>query len=118
MLPLVWGAPQHHGVLHPDAYAGDVKAGFLERPAEGQPLGIRMEDVGGCTLRQMRDNVLEGGEDELIKGGVLHFVVLDFERILGLAHIIAVVGRVGQQQIGLDIAHERMEVILAGRVTA
>ena len=70
MLPLIGAAPQHHGVLDPDAHAADMKADFLERLAEVQPFCVRVEDIGGRAFGQMRHDRPERCQKELIEPSV------------------------------------------------
>ena len=44
-----------------------MKTRFLERPAEVQPFGVRMEHIGGRALGQMRHDRPERRQKELIE---------------------------------------------------
>ena len=46
---LVRGAPQHKGLLLPDATAGQIKTRIGKRPAEVQTLGVGMEHIDGLS---------------------------------------------------------------------
>ena len=74
MLPLVRAAPQHQGVLLPDAAPGQIKSGILESLAKIQALGIDMEHIdGGVGF-----HVYKSAEQELVEFIIRHIIVLDF----------------------------------------
>ena len=116
MLPLVGRTPQHEAVLHPDAHAADVEARLLERAAEVEPLGIRVEDVGAAALSQMCGHIFERRQQEFIERRVTHAVVLDGLAVCAL--VGDVVGRVGDDKVGLEAVHEQSDIARVGSVAA
>ena len=98
MLPLVGRTAQHQGLLFPDARPGEVEAGVRERLSEVQPLGVRMEHIDRGIVRHDFLGILKRCQQEVIEGGVLHVVVLDLP---GAALVVDIVGRVGDDQVGL-----------------
>ena len=103
MLPLVRAAPQHQGILLPDAAAGQVKACVFECLAEVQPLGIGMEYIDGSIRLHVLFHIDEGREEELVELIVRHIVILDFT---GCFFHIDVIRRVRQHHVGLLPRHQ------------
>lgn len=98
MLPLVGRAAQHQGLLLPDARPGEVEAGVGERLSEIQPLGVRVEHIDRSIVRHDFLCILKRCQQKIVEGGVLHVVVLDLP---GAALVVDIVGRVGDDQVGL-----------------
>ena len=110
VLPLVIRAPQHQGILHPDTASGEVESRVHKCPAEVRSFRIDVEHIRRTSLFQMVCHVLKRCEKEPVK-----LLVLDgqtagtFER--------DAIGRVGQGEVRLDIAHKPIYIIRIGGIS-
>ena len=114
VLVLVVGAAQHQAVLDPDQAAVQLPACLPEHGTEGFALGVCVEDVRGCAGAAGIVSAAICLEQKLPELAFVHAVVLDFLAVAAL--VVHVVGRVGDQQIRLFAAHERVDVPRVGAV--
>ena len=115
MPPLIRGASQHQGVLHPDTAAGQVEARFLERRPEVDALGISMPDVDRAVVGKVRVHTAVCRQKEFVEFRVLHVVVHDLARRL---LDIDVVRGISQNEVCLFAVHKPGVDLFAGTVTA
>ena len=115
VLPLIIGATEDEAVLYPDAAACKVEACVDECTAEVQPFGVCVEHISRTAFFEVCRHTLKRSQQEAVELLVLHAVVLDgqtagaFERYT--------VGRIGQDQICLNIAVERHAMSKKGSET-
>ena len=115
VLPLVRRAPQHKGLLFPDATAGQIKTRIGKCPAEVQSLGICVEHIDRSIVRHCGVHLRVRIQEEVIKGIVCHVVVFDFACA---AFVVDVVRRVGDDQVGFGATHQKVIGFSLGAVTA
>ena len=74
-----------------------------------------MEHIDGGIVRHGFRCILKCRQQEVVEGGVLHIVVFDFP---GAALVVDVIGRVGDDQVGLQSVHQQREGFRLGAVPA
>ena len=93
-----------------------MQAGVDERPAEVQPLRVRMKNIGRPSRFQVGDHVRKGLEEKTIKVIPLDGVVLDGQPIRGLEG--DAIGGISQDEVGLLPIHQRGHILCGGGVAA
>ena len=118
VFPVIVLASHDHHVLVPDQalahFPIDVKAGASEVVA----FGVSVPDVEHRSGLHNRVCGCKAVPQELPEVSIRHGVVLYLESVLGLAGVVHVIRRIGQQHVCKLSVHDLVDVALNGSVTA